>query len=108
MMNYQGYGGRRRKLFFAPFIVLLFFALSAIVQYLWNAVLPDLLHAAKIGYWQSAGLLLLCRILFGSFQVGRRGAGPPGYMKQKWAGMNDEERTKFRDEFRERCRNREH
>jgi hypothetical protein len=50
---------------------------------------------------------LLSRILFGNVPFGRRGGGPPGFTKQKWATMTEHERNKFREEFKERCRKRE-
>jgi hypothetical protein len=43
------------------------------VMLLWNAVLPDLLGAACIGYWQAVGLLVLARILVGGFGHGHAG-----------------------------------
>lgn len=46
-----------------------------IVMSLWNAVLPDIAPVHTITYWQSVGLLILSRILFGGFGHGRRG-GP--------------------------------
>jgi len=101
-MNYPRYGGRRRRFFFAPFIVLLFFVLSALVMLLWNSVLPDVLHTVRLTYWQAAALLLLSRILFGSMPFGRHGGGPPAHVREKWAAMNDEERSRFKDEFRRR------
>lgn len=36
-------------------------------QWLWNALLPDILGVKAINYWQSLGLLLLSKILFGGF-----------------------------------------
>lgn len=36
------------------------------VMWIWNWVLPDLLHAPVINYWQAYGLYLLCAILFKS------------------------------------------
>src|SRR5580765_5540508 len=79
-----------------------------IVMLLWNAILPKVMNAAPLNYWQAVGLLVLCRILFGSFKgkpqfesrSGWRG-GPP--WRRKWAGMSDEEKTKFRQEWKRRC-----
>lgn len=103
---------RRKKILFVPVIILLFFVLSGIVQFLWNSVLPGAVHASPLTYWQAAGLLLLCKILFGSFHFGRRGHGGPPFggpthaMREKWMKMSDEERAKFKERFRDRCRNR--
>ncbi len=46
------------------------------IMLLWNAVLPDVLGTARIGYWQAVGLLLLARILAGGIGHGRAGHGP--------------------------------
>jgi hypothetical protein len=51
------------------------FAISiALVMYLWNILLPEIFGAARISYWQSAGLIILSRLLFGGFgQFHRKG-----------------------------------
>jgi len=36
------------------------------VMFLWNSILPSLVHVGMINYWQSLGLLVLSRLLFGS------------------------------------------
>lgn len=36
-------------------------------QWLWNILLPDILGVKSINYWQSLGILLLSKILFGGF-----------------------------------------
>ncbi len=98
---------RKRRSFFLLFIPVLFFVFTAIVMLLWNAVLPGVLHVNPLTYWQAAGLLVLCRILFGSFRFGggppRRFDGPPAHLKDKWMNMTDEEKRKFREEWKKRC-----
>ncbi len=94
------------KIFFPFLLIVLFLVLSAVVMFLWNAILPVLLNVNQISYLQSAGLLLLCRILFGSFRFGGRGGGRygrPGHLRDKWMSMSDEEKIKFRDEWKKRC-----
>ncbi len=78
-------------------------------MWLWNAILPSLLHVNTITYWQSVGLLLLCRILFGGFRFAPSGNKPRfgnrwEAMREKWKGMSNEERMKFRAEMRNRCK----
>jgi len=101
---------RKRNLLFLIFIPAIFFLMAAVVQFLWNAILPDVAHLGIISYWQSFGLLALCRILFGGFGFhGREGKPHWGHtspMKEKWIGMNDEEKQKFRDEWKSRCEHR--
>ena len=105
------------------------FALAAallfgwLVMLLWNAVIPSLINVNPIKYWQAVGLLALCRILFGNFGGRMGGAGKWRQNQQsgeqaettersffgsswrgKWMNMTEEERTKFKDEMRQRCR----
>jgi hypothetical protein len=93
-----------------------FFALAALaVMLLWNAILPEVVGVKPLNYWQSAGLLLLCRILFGHFpgarwqkDHGRRNASSHRReWRQKWMTMSEEERAAFRDKWRERCQKRD-
>ncbi|PBQ34991.1 hypothetical protein CNR22_24080 [Sphingobacteriaceae bacterium] len=76
------------------------------VMFLWNAILPPVVSGVgTLTYLQAAGLLILCRILFGGFRRGRTGpghrGGPP--WRQKMMNMSEEEREKFREQWKERC-----
>lgn len=96
---------RRRWFFFAPLAILAMLAFIAlggiIVQQLWNWLLPALFGWRLITFWQALGLLLLCRILFGS--LGLHG-GPRSNMRrrmrqrmeERWEHMTPEERERFR------------
>lgn len=42
-----------------------YFVLAAIVQWLWNCIVPWVIGFPPVTYWQAAGLLLLTRLLFG-------------------------------------------
>lgn len=88
-----------------PFMIALIFGLSAVVMLLWNAILPDVIGVKEVDYWQAFGLLVLSKILFGGlgsgnkFQSNRRKMS----MRKKLANMSEEERMKFREEWRKRC-----
>lgn len=69
-------------------------AFGAVVMLLWNALVPDLFGGPSIGFWQAAGLLVLCRILLGGF-------GGPGGPRGRWHQMTPEERERFRDGIRQ-------
>src|SRR5579863_2825476 len=80
-----------------------------IVSQLWNWLMPLLFHLPTISYVQAIGLLILSRLLFGRF--GPRGGGGwrhhgrwRNLMQEKMANMTPEEREKFREEWRKRCR----
>jgi len=83
--------------------------MGLIVMLLWNFIFPPVLHTEKISYWQAVALLVLCRILFFGFRPGGprdhhpqmwRGGGQE--WRQKWMKMSDEERAKFREEWKQR------
>ncbi len=80
-------------------------AMGFLLMWVWNAVVPDVLHLQTITYWQSVLLLVLAHILF-------RGAGVRvGWRDNKWkskfrgriASMSPEEREKFHAEWQRRC-----
>ena len=111
---------RRKWIFFAPLallgILLVAFIGGSLVQWLWNAVLPDLFGWRTITFWQALGVLALCRILFGGF--GRHGSGRSwrrrrhmrdrvsgrfyDRMDERWQVMTPEERERFRQRMRDR------
>ena len=64
-------------------------AFTAVVMLLWNSILPVVLHAGAITFWQAAGLLILARLLFGGFR-GRRHAMAYGCgnRKMNWERKN--------------------
>jgi len=116
-MNDKGYcrrGGWGRKVFFIiPLVILGVFAMGALVMLLWNAIIPGLFPTLNIGtltIWHALGLFLLSKILFSGFRGGHRGGWRHRRMdaawKEKWMNMNDEEKAKFKEQWKERCRNR--
>lgn len=113
MFNTRNQPGKRRiRISFPVAFAILFFVVSAVVMLLWNALLPAILHVSTVNYWQAAGLLILCRILFGGVPFGRRGrgrfggGGMPQHIREKLMNMSDDERAKFKEEWKQRCRDR--
>ncbi|WP_428665249.1 hypothetical protein [Runella sp.] len=104
---------RLRFLLF-PFFAAAALVLGWVVKWLWNTILPPLLGVGIISFWQAVGLLILCRILFGNFGRGSMGGNPRwkqedhfqarAQWRQKWTNMTDEERAKFKEEWKKRCR----
>ena len=88
-----------------PVIALIATALGYVVMYLWNCILPEVTHAGQLNFWQALGLLVLCRLLFGNFNKGggNRFREKAWGMRSKWQNMNDEERAKFKEEYKRRC-----
>ena len=101
----------KRVVFIAPFallgMVLFIFLGGAIVQFLWNWLLPGLFGFSKLTFWQALGLLALSRILFGG--MGGRGGGSRWgrsrfreRMAERWESMTPEERERARRHWRGR------
>lgn len=95
-------------------------AVAAITMLLWNALIPSIIGWSAINYWQAAGLLILCRLLFGGMfgglrhrmhhHGGRGMYGHPfhGHLHEKMKGMSREEkreyiRKRMDEAFDERC-----
>lgn len=75
---------------------------SAIVMLLWNAIIPSVIGWSTVTYWQSVGILILSRILFGKF--GRPGkhhhkcckkGDKYGHIHEKMHNMSPEERREY-------------
>jgi len=75
-----------------------------LVMSLWNWLAPSVFGAHTIDFWQSLGILILSKILFGGFR-GRPGWGGHwrGRMRERWEQMTPEERDKFRQGMAARC-----
>ena len=76
---------------------------------LWNGILPDVIGVKVISFWQAMGILVLSKILFSGFggfahkkeQFRNRFRQK---MLDKWEHMTPEEKQKFKDEWKNRCR----
>ncbi|MFD2936451.1 hypothetical protein [Spirosoma flavum] len=101
----------RRRFFFPLFMVLALLAVSFAVYWLWNNVLVAVVAVKPVTYWQAVGLLILSRILLGGFKFGQFGGRPnlggrpdgPQNWREKLRHMSDEDRQKFRSEWKKRC-----
>lgn len=84
-------------------------------MYLWNWLVPTLFHGPMINFWQTIGLLVLSKILFGGFgkKMGRGGrCGHGGYngwggwkqrMNEKMGNMTPEEKEQFQQRLKDKC-----
>jgi hypothetical protein len=89
-----------------PAIVLLVTLCVEVVMHLWNWLVPTLFGWHPITFWQALGLLVLCRILFGSWggHGSNRGRSPSRRVTAEvWERMTPEEREKFRKDRGGRC-----
>lgn len=108
MNNNNNFTILKKVLLFVVLAPVFIFGFGLIVMLLWNALLPEILGVKAISFWQAMGILVLSKILFGGFGSG--GKGKPNFgndhknqWMQKWRGMNDEERAKFREQWKKRC-----
>jgi hypothetical protein len=85
-----------------PAIVLFVWLFGELVMHLWNWLLPPLFGWHLITFWQALGLLLLSRILFGSWGSGGGNRGRRG-RRERWDKMTPEEREKLRQGWAARC-----
>lgn len=85
---------------FAVFAVIGIAVAGLVVMSLWNWLTPELFGWKPISYLQALGVLVLSKILFGSF----RGHGHPGYIHDRKSArlerMTPEERERFRSDMR--------
>ena len=96
----------RKVAMFLLFVPLALFAFGSVVMFLWNAILPAVIHVSTINFWQALGILLLSKILFGGFRGGwggRRGHQWKNEMERKLSNMTPEEKENFKQEWRNRC-----
>jgi len=95
--------GIKKALFIPVIVAVVVFVLGSAVMLLWNAILPGLFHIGQISFWQAVGILILAKILFVGFHGHRPSFGRWGHMRHRWNHMSDEERNRFRDEWKKRC-----
>jgi len=92
------------RIFF--FVVVGMSVIGWVVMSLWNWLMPELLGAPEINFIQAWGLLILCKILFGSTGNPVRGKEkePGKYWRKKLAdklaNMSAEEREQIRKQLK--------
>jgi peptidoglycan/LPS O-acetylase OafA/YrhL len=84
-----------------PIAIAVVAVVSFIVMTLWNAIVPEVFGGGAISYWQSAGLLILSRILIGGHGPAR--GGWRGHYRSRMAAMTPEERERMREAWGKRC-----
>jgi hypothetical protein len=100
---------KRKFWFFLLAFPLFFFLMGYLVMLLWNYSLVQITPLQRLNLWQAMALLLLCRILFGGFRFGGtpRGGGvshpKAPHWREKWMNMSEEERERFKAEWKKRC-----
>ncbi len=88
---------RKKWYLFSPLVLIAIAVFGFITMWLWNALLPVIFHLPEITFWQSLGLLVLSRLIFGG--IGGHHARHPNHwrshIREKWQNMTPEERENF-------------
>lgn len=108
MRNYFILKGLKILILIAFFILLMGTAVMA----LWNWLMPTLFNLPHIDFLQAIGLTILTRLLAGGFRFGTGASTPEHWKKkhqmwEKFTNMTPEERQRWKDEWRNRCRMRQ-
>lgn len=88
----------QKHLVFIPlFCVAFLIVFGGCVMLLWNWLMPEIFGLPLITFWQAAGLLLLCKILFGGFGGGHHHGHGHSHcgdnkLRERWENMTPEER----------------
>lgn len=85
--------------------IIIFSTVSSVVMLLWNWLMPEIFGLTKIGFWQSAGLILLSKIIFSGFRkpgYGQRRGPWKNHWKEKWQNIPEDKREKWKQYFAEK------
>jgi hypothetical protein len=89
-------------------MIVAFFGLVFIFQYIWNLTIPAVFGLKEITYYQALGLLVISRILIGGFGFRWAHSGKKKLwaerVKMKMSVMSDEEREEFKRKLSEKCK----
>ncbi len=107
-MDHNSFSTSKKVLLFIVVAPLFIFGFGYIVMLLWNALLPEIIGVNTITYWQAIGILILSKILFGGF--GGKGKSHHNHsnnskhnLRQKWMNMDEDERAKFKEQWKNSC-----
>lgn len=92
----------QKHLVFMPiFFVCVVALLGCSVMWLWNWLMPSIFGLPVLTFWQSVGLLVLCRLLVGNIGFGTHHHGHHAHhhccnsqneLRVRWESMTPEER----------------
>ncbi|WP_313517122.1 hypothetical protein [Sphingobacterium sp.] len=93
-----------KKIFIGIAIVIFFLLVIALLQFLWNKLMPEIFGLKTIDYWQALGLFILSKLLFGR-GFGKPGAGFGRKMRHREldrSDLSEEEKERLREEWKRR------
>jgi len=93
----------KKKIVIIPLVIVAFAIFTFLFQLLWNCIIPDVFGLNAINYWQSLGILIISKILFGGFGF-KNNRTPFGPKRAPFTeNLSEEERQKLREEWKSRC-----
>ena len=93
-----------KKIFIGIAMLILFFLVIGLLQFLWNKLMPEIFGLKTIDYWQALGLFVLSKLLFGR-GFGRPGGGFGRKIRQREldrSDLSEEEKERLREEWKRR------
>lgn len=100
----------KRKFILFPLFAIAFVLVGGyVVMQLWNYILPStIVGVGELSYLKAIGLLILSKILFGGFKGKSHGkcSGEHDhhtFWKEKIMHMTEEDKEKFKAEWKNRC-----
>ena len=90
-MSHPGKSARAQRMAFmaaggVAIVIVVLVLFGAILQLLWNVLMPQVFGLPAIGFWQAIGLFLLAKLFFG-FGMGS-GRGSRGWRRRKRTGTS--------------------
>lgn len=97
----------QKHLVYIPlFLIIVTAVMSFVVMLLWNWLMPVVFGLPVLSFWQTVGLLVLCKILFGSIGLdahhhghhhARHGGcqGGSNKLRERWQQLTPEERQRI-------------
>lgn len=93
----------KNRLWLVPIFIGGLALLVLVTMFLWNSLMPGIFHLPLLNYWETAGLLILSRLLFGfgGHHWRRPMDNRRNHFREKWEKMTPEDREKFSEHLRE-------
>lgn len=95
----------QKHLVFIPiFLIVIVVVMGAVVMLLWNWLMPEIFGLPKLSFVQALGLLVLCKVLLGSFGLNSHHHGHHHHhghckchdgqnkLRERWEQLTPEER----------------
>ena len=93
----------KKKIVIIPLVIAALAVFTFFFHWLWNSIIPDVFGLHVINYWQSLGILVISKILFGGFGF-KNNRRPFGGKRPPFSeNFSPEERIKLREEWKNRC-----